>query len=182
MKHQNLRTFLLVLLTFFLILLALALFASPTQAVCLKRIRPKRQLYSREDVIALVQTAAGEYNRTETPEEKQQCAAVMWCVCWRQMAGSKAGFRDTIPEVCTQPWQFQGYSAQHTVTPELEAMAEDVLGRYHRYLAGETLEEVGAVIPPGYLWFLGNGRTNTFRNAYQGGATWTWTLPNPYEI
>ena len=137
--------------------------------------------YSREDAMALAQMAWGEYRPTETPEDKQQCAAAMWCVCWRQMAGSKAGFRDTIKGVCAQKWQFLGYSATNPVTEEHLALAEDVLSRYHRYLAGETLEEVGAAIPPDYLWFVGNGKVNTFRNAYRGGNTWTWTLGNPYQ-
>jgi len=131
--------------------------------------------YSEADVEALAKMAAGEYFLCSTPGQKQQCAAVMWVACWRSMKGG------TIPEAVSAPYQFHGYSPYNTVTPELRAMAEDVLTRYHRCLAGEDPQAVGAVLPPDYLWFFGNGTINIFRNSYIGGAVWGWEWGNPYD-
>lgn len=131
--------------------------------------------YSEEDVTALAQMAWGEYRLAETPGQKQQCAAAMWVVCWRSAKGG------TILETVSAPYQFQGYSPYNPVDPALKAMAEDVLTRYHRCLAGEDPKAVGAVIPPDYLWFVGNGTINIFRNSYAGGTVWAWEWGNPYE-
>ena len=171
MKHKNIEAFIITIVCIIFIVLCI-LMVIPADAA--------EMTYSREDAMALAQMAWGEYRPTETAEDKQQCAAAMWCVCWRQMAGSKAGFQDTIRGVCAQKWQFLGYSAKNPVTDEHLALAEDVLSRYHRYLSGETLEEVGAVIPPSFLWFVGDGRVNEFRDAYRGGIVWDWSLGNPY--
>lgn len=143
--------------------------------------REQSPSYNEEDVIALAKTAYGEYRLTDTPEQKMQCAAVMWCVIWHKEKGAAAGFADTIAECCAIPGHFFGYSASNPVTPELDAMARDVLARYARYKAGASLEDAGCVLPQDYLFFNGNGYVNTFRNSFLGGDTWYWTLPNPYE-
>ena len=134
-----------------------------------------------EDQMALAQTAMGEYFLCDTPEQKMQCAAVMWCCCWRSLQGTQAGFADTIVGVCRQPYQFHGYMYDKIPPQELMDMAEDVLIRFYRYLDGESLEDVGCVLPPDYLWFIGNGSVNIFRNSYQGGTVWDWHLDNPYK-
>ena len=133
------------------------------------------------EVMALAQMAAGEYCLCETPWQKMQCAAVMFCCCWRSLKGTSAGFRDNVVDVVSQPYQFHGYSPTNNVTPELLAMAEDVLIRVHRVTEGETELEAGCVLPSDYLWFQGTGTVNIFRNAYIGGQTWDWSWPNPYE-
>ena len=140
----------------------------------------EERCYREEDVIALAKTAYGEYRLTGTAEQKKQCAAVMWCVIWHKEQGKAAGFADTISACVAIPNHFLGYNANNPVTPELDAMARDVLTRYARYKAGASLEDVGCVLPNDYLWFCGNGYINIFRNRYVGGETWTWTLPNPY--
>ena len=133
------------------------------------------------DAIALAQTAYGEYRLADTPLHKMYCAAVMWCCCWRSLLGTRAGYADTIVDVCAKPYHFLGYSPNNPVLPELLEMAEDVLVRFYRHQDGESLEAVGCVLPPDYLFFVGNGYVNTFRNQYVGGTIWDWSLPNPYE-
>ena len=132
------------------------------------------------DVIALAKTAYGEYFLTDTPEHKMQCAAVMWCCCWHSVKGAKAGFADTVAECCAYPYHFLGFNKDNPVTSELREMAEDVLIRFYRYMDGESLEEVGCVLPPEYVFFVGNGKVNIFRDQYVGGNIWDWSLPNPY--
>ena len=60
----------------------------------------------KRDIKALAQMANGEYFLIDTPEHKVQCAAVMWCACWRSMYGASKGFNSTIESVCSQPYQF----------------------------------------------------------------------------
>ena len=58
-------------------------------------------------------------------------------------------------------------------------LARDVGHRWWSEKCGE--EDVGRTIPADYLWFWGDGRENYFRNQYQGGVTWDWSLPDPYK-
>ncbi len=105
-------------------------------------------------------------------------AAVAWCVLNRVDAQGY-GMGDTIAEVVTFQGQYAGYSPAFPVTDELYTLAVDVLTRWERERTGET--DVGRVLPAEYLWFDGDGVTNTYRDAYIGGAVWGWTLPDPYE-
>ena len=65
------------------------------------------------------------------------------------------------------------------VTPELEALARDVLERWQAEQRGA--EGVGRTLPEDYFFFEGDGLRNHFRKTYEKtGATWDWSLPDPY--
>ena len=135
----------------------------------------------RKNILALARTAAGEYFLIDTPKHKMYCAAVMWCACWRSLRGAAGGFNSTVEGVCSQPYQFLGYMPNAAVSEELLLFAEDVYTRFLQAKDGKDLIEIGCVLPQDYLWFVGNGKINIFRNKYIGGNIWDWTLPNPYE-
>lgn len=99
-------------------------------------------------------------------------AAVAWCVLNRV----DAGYGD-IEAVLTAPHQFATWGGE--IGQEQLDIAADVLIRWEREKAGEA--DVGRVLPSEYLWFTGNGSENLFRDAYEGGSYWDWSLPNPYE-
>ena len=122
------------------------------------------------DAIALAQMAWGEARGCSTMEQ----AATMWCVLNRvdEWGGS-------VISQTSASGQFCGYSTFNPVTDELYALAVDVLQRWECERSGETA--VGRVLPPGYLWFTGDGQVNYFRNTYADGEAWDWSLPNPYE-
>ena len=113
------------------------------------------------DATLLAKTLYGEYrDSTNYP----QCAAVCWCILNRVDA---EGFGDTVKEVVTAPYQFQGYSERNPVDAELYKIAVDVLARHavEEYCIGD----VGRVIGADCLWFESIGMVNEFRNAYIGG-------------
>ena len=120
-----------------------------------------------DDVAALARMLYGEARGCD---EKQQAAAV-WCVLNRL---DDARYPDTILGVLEQPGQFCGYAQNNPVLPELFLLAEDVLLRWST--GGD-----GRVLPEEYLYFSGDGTTNTFRTDLSGGEVWDWTLPSPYE-
>lgn len=103
------------------------------------------------------------------------------CVGWTILNRVDAGY-GSISAVITAPNQF-AYSASASTTSDygydLIALATDVLDRWSREKAGQT--NVGRVLPKGYLWYAGDGQHNYFRNQYQGGTRWTYSLPSPYE-
>lgn len=118
----------------------------------------------------IAKTLYGEYRGTD----KLQQAAVVWCILNRCDAWGMS-----VEAVITAPNQFHGYSPNNPVEPYLYDMAVDVLTRWEREKLGE--DDVGRVLPKDYLWFGGNGYTNTFRNAYSGGDRWDWSYPDPYK-
>ena len=133
--------------------------------------------WTEADAIALAQTAWGEARGCRTAEQ----AAVMWCILNRCDAwGGSPAYQ------CGRSGQFYGYSAFNPVTDELYRLAVDVLVRWEKEkelaAAGSGLAKLsGRVLPRDYLWFSGDGVQNWFRNAYSGGDTWDWSLPDVYE-
>ena len=105
-------------------------------------------------------------------------AAVIWCILNR-VDSTEPYFPDDIISVALQSNQFQGYAEDNPVTPELYSLALDVFNRWEREKAGE--QDVGRVLPAGYLYFEGDGLHNHFRTEWQGGTVWDWRLPSPYE-
>lgn len=123
-----------------------------------------------EAVEILAKLVYGEAGICSTTEQ----AAVVWCVLNRVDAGG-----GDIIAVATAPNQFYGYRPGNPVSADIEALVRDVLARWR---AEDTcIGSVGRVLPEGYLWFTGDGKHNWFRNAYQGGDVWDWSLPSPYE-
>lgn len=106
---------------------------------------------------------------------KARQAAVAWVALNRLDRGT---FGDSLEAVLTAPAQF-AYYPDTTVTEEMLALAQDVVGRWWREHQGEI--DVGRVIPAEYFWFEGDGRENHFRATFeQTGRTWDWSLPDPY--
>lgn len=122
------------------------------------------------DAEYIAKTLWGECRGCSTTEQ----AAVAWCILNRV----DAAFGDSVERVVTFPNQFLGYDEDNPVADEQYEIALDVLARWEREKQGET--DVGRVLPPDYLWFHGDGQHNYFRNKYQGGARWDWSLPSPY--
>lgn len=139
-------------------------------------------------------SAGDGYTRQYTSTDAVMMARVMFleargiqskteiaCVGWTILNRVDAGY-GSISTVITAPNQF-AYSASASTTSDygydLIALATDVLDRWSREKAGQT--NVGRVLPKGYLWYAGDGKHNYFRNQYQGGTRWDYSLPSPYE-
>lgn len=126
------------------------------------------------DVEAIAKTLWGECRGVPYTSHK---AAVVWCILNRVDEGGYFG--SSIIEVITKPNQFAGYSPDYPVDPELKAIAEDVLMRWHLEKEGE--EDVGRVLPKGYCYFVGDGELNYFTDEWRSRNYWDWSLSNPYE-
>ena len=118
----------------------------------------------------------GEARGCSTTEQ----AAVVWCALNRFDSGDPYYANCmTIYDIVTQPAQFAGYDPENPLDPDILALVEDVLVRW---MAEKVcVGDVGRVLPAEYLYFTGDGRVNTFRDQYQGGNTWDWSLDSPYE-
>lgn len=90
--------------------------------------------------------------------------AVCWCVLNR-VDDTSGYYPDTVTAVVLQPGQFLGYSEGNPLEETLMDVARDVLTDYASGGADR-------VLPEGYLFFTGDGTTNTFRTTYTGGETW----------
>lgn len=125
----------------------------------------------RETIILLAKMLWGEARGCSTTEQ----AACVWVALNRV---SDPRWPDTLREVLLQPEQFRGLREDNPATEELMALAEDVLSRRARELAGETA--VGRVIPEDYFFWAGDGKRNHFRKEYRDTATWSWEMEDPY--
>lgn len=107
-------------------------------------------------------------------------AAVVWCVLNR-FDSEDPYYANcmTIYDIVTQPAQFVGYDPENPLDPDIQALVDDVLARWMAEKA--CVGDVGRVLPAEYLFFTGDGKTNTFRDAFEGGNAWKWTLDSPYE-
>lgn len=143
----------------------------PESPVISQSPSPSLSLWSEEEAVALAQMLWGEARGVPSDAEKAAC---VWCVLNRCDAYGKG-----ILEVVSAPYQFAGYSPDNPVDETLKSLCEDVLTRYFDEKAGES--DVGRVLPSDYLFFSGDGERNYFRNEYEGGQTWDWSLPSPYE-
>lgn len=139
------------------------------------------KLYTDEWAIALAKMAYGEARgvleysiEDRVVSSEAQIAATMWIALNRVDAGKVA---DAVAAVAA-PNQFAGYSVDKPVDDGLLDLAYDVLDRWNAEKYGET--EVGRVIPADYLYFHGDGRHNHFRNKFEGGQYWDWSLPDVY--
>lgn len=140
-----------------------------------KNPSPTVTYYTESDVTMLAKVAFCEGRGIKSQTE---LACVMWTILNRYDTGKYGG---SIANVITAPNQFAYYSAAPTVSDygyDLKELARDVLSRWNREKNGET--DVGRVLPAGYCWYTGDGRSNYFRNAYRGGTRWNYSLPSPY--
>lgn len=101
-------------------------------------------------------------------------AAVAWCILNRVDAWAQS-----IEQVVTQPYQFQGYRAWGECPQEHIDLATDVLTRWAAEKQGKV--DVGRVLPAEYLYFMGDGKHNHFTTDYKGTDFWDWSLTDPYK-
>ena len=130
---------------------------------------------SNDDIEIIAKTLYGECLVVKSDMER---AAVVWVILNR-IDSDDPFYPDTIEGVVTQKAQFAGYDADNPVIPELAELAKDVITRWHEESDGYG--NIGRVLPTDYLWFEGDGKANTFRNAYIGGEPWDWSYTNPYK-
>lgn len=142
----------------------------PTPEILPNNIEEKYE----EEIIYLSKTVWGEARGCSKTEQ----AAVVWCILNR-VDSQLRYMPDTIIGVITQKSQFAGYKASHPVTEDIKSLVIDVLTRWEREKSGET--DVGRVLPVDYLYFTGDGKTNTFRTEHRSGEVWHWTSISPYE-
>lgn len=124
-------------------------------------------LYSKEEVKMLSKTVWGEAQGLNDYERSM----VIWCVLNRFDDGN---FGSSLEEIITKPYQFHGYREDFPVQEDIETLVLDVLHRWENGLDGRTL-------PKEYLYFSGDGKHNYYRTEYEGGVTYDFSLPNPYE-
>lgn len=125
-----------------------------------------------ETIVLLAKMLWGEARGCSTTEQ----AACVWVALNRV---SDPRWPDTLREVLLQPEQFRGLREDNPATEELMALAEDVLSRRARELAGEA--SVGRVIPEDYFFWAGDGKRNHFRKEYESKERWGWSMESPYE-
>lgn len=124
-------------------------------------------LYSKEEVQMLSKTVWGEAQGLNDYERSM----VVWCILNRFDDGT---FGSSLKEIIAKPYQFHGYQEDFPVQEDIEALVLDVLHRWENGLEGRTL-------PKEYLYFSGDGKHNYYRTEYEGGVTYDFSLPNPYE-
>lgn len=132
---------------------------------------PEAAQETEEEIVLLAKMLWGEARGCSTTEQ----AACVW-VALNRVGDPR--WPDTLREVLLQPEQFRGLREDNPATEELMALAEDVLSRRARELAGETA--VGRVIPEDYFFWAGDGKRNHFRKEYRDTATWSWEMEDPY--
>ena len=126
------------------------------------------------DVILIAKTLYGECRGVESTRER---AAVVWCILNRVDASGYA-CGGSIEDVITFKNQF-AYDENAPVWESLKEIACDVLIRWHDEKQGA--ENVGRVLPPEYIYFIGGGNRNHFSIEWKGETYWDWSLPSPYE-
>lgn len=123
----------------------------------------------------IAKTIWGEARGCSTTEQ----AAVVWCILNR-VENPDPYFPDDIISVIVQENQFSGYDPDHPVLKEHYDLALNVIDLWLKEDGFGIV--AGRVLPKDYCWFLGNGKTNTYRNAYEAPYdTWDWSLASPYE-
>ena len=128
--------------------------------------------FTNEEIDYIAKTVYGEARGLS----KVQQAGVVWAILNRVDDGK---FGKGVIGVVTAPHQFAGYRSGNPVDPEIRVLVVDVLDRYSQEKAG--IENVGRVLPKGYLYFRGNGKINLFSKEWNSSNVWDWSLESPYE-
>lgn len=116
--------------------------------------------YTENDVIMVAKLLTKEAGGVRSITQK---AAVAWVVLNRVMSNK---YPNTIAEVITQPYQFEGWHPETEPYDDCIKLARDVLERWNREMNGET--NVGRIIPEEYLYFTGDGVNNYFTTVQYG--------------
>lgn len=114
------------------------------------------------------------YREARGVEDKDQIAAVAWCILNRV---DHPNHPNTIKEVIIQPEQF-AWVEDTPVEDWLLELANDVVYRW--CLEKEGQEDVGRTLPKGYCFFIGDGKYNHFRQNFNSKQIWNWSYPQQY--
>ena len=128
--------------------------------------------FTNEEIDHITKTVWGEARGLS----KTHQAGVVWTILNRCDDGR---FGKGVIDIITAPSQFAGYRSGNPVDPEIRDLVVDVLNRYSQEKAG--IKNVGRVLPKGYLYFRGNGKTNLFSEKLNSNNTWDWSLESPYD-
>lgn len=128
--------------------------------------------FTNEEIDYIAKTVWGEARGLS----KTHQAGVVWTILNRFDDGR---FGKGIIGVVTAPSQFAGYRSGNPVDQEIRNLVVDVLDRYSQEKAG--VENVGRVLPKGYLYLRGNGKVNLFSKKWNSNDVWNWSLESPYE-
>ena len=128
--------------------------------------------FTNEEIDYIAKTVWGEARGLS----KTHQAGVVWTILNRFDDGR---FGKGIIGVVTAPSQFAGYRSGNPVDQEIRDLVVDVLDRYSQEKAG--VENVGRVLPKGYLYLRGNGKVNLFSKKWNSNDVWNWSLESPYE-
>lgn len=149
--------------------------------------------YDIYDIVCLAKLIQGEGSGLSKLEK----SAIVWCALNYLDSGK---WEHTIIEVVKSPNRFTGYSEGCKVTNENLWIAQDVLERYARELAGE--DDVGRTLPKEYICFRGfkwydkAAELGLYKPTYSHNwyftvedyrkdkwerNYWNWSLTNPYE-
>jgi hypothetical protein len=109
-------------------------------------------------------------------------AAVVWCILNRAGRASLTT-PEAVEDIVKAPNQF-AYYADKVPFEGIEEVCVDVLCRWVcedvvTDMVGEA-SGVGRTLPSDYLWFLGDGTHNNYRNKYSDGEVWQWVYADPY--
>lgn len=114
------------------------------------------------------------YREARGVEDKDQIAAVAWCILNRV---DHPNHPNTIKEVIIQPEQF-AWVEDTPIEEWLLELANDVVYRW--CLEKEGQEDVGRTLPKGYCFFIGDGKYNHFRQNFNSKQIWNWSYPQQY--
>ena len=128
--------------------------------------------FTNEEIDYIAKTVWGEARGLS----KTHQAGVVWTILNRFDDGR---FGKGIIGVVTAPSQFAGYRSGNPVDQEIRDLVVDVLDRYSQEKAG--VENVGRVLPKGYLYLRGNGKVNLFSKKWNSNDVWNWSLESPYK-
>lgn len=126
--------------------------------------------YQEIQIKMLAQVVYGEARGCSKTEQ----AAVIWCILNRV---DDPNYPNEITKVITQEGQFSGYSENNPIDYEIIDLVEDVMNRW--VFEKTAIGSVGRVLPKEYLYFVGDGKKNYFRDS--NGNQWNWELNSPYK-
>lgn len=133
--------------------------------------KPQKKLYTRQDAIDIAKVL---YKECGGVKSKTEQACVAWTILNSVDKNNTSIYKDV---------RVRGRYAFYESTPvrdDLLDLAYDVLERWEREKNGET--DVGRVLPKGYIYFVGDGKHNYFRNKFRGDyQVWDYSLESPYE-
>lgn len=96
------------------------------------------------DIEILAKTLYGEANCVDDVGKEM----VVWCILNRLDSGI---FGDSITEICTAPYQFEGYHPDYPITDKNLAIIDYVIDQWELEKIGY---EVDRVLPSDYLFFV----------------------------